>query len=124
MARMTRVSPPLLARGLPGPQASTSVTRAPRRRSSSAVQPPNAPAPTTATAGPVTDEFATGKHGPTRIRVGVDRPPSYWMGVPPAGAALSLPPALIELLACQIVPVLFVKKDRVPVVELRGSAQA
>src|SRR5262245_60428280 len=46
---MTRVSPPELARALPGPQASTSVTRAPRRRSSSAAHPPNAPAPTTTT---------------------------------------------------------------------------
>src|SRR6185503_11284097 len=49
---MTRVSPPELARAFPGPHASTSVTRAPRRRSSSAVQPPNAPAPTTTTRGP------------------------------------------------------------------------
>src|SRR6185369_5808758 len=46
---MTRVSPPELARALPGPHASTSVTRAPRRCSSSAVQPPKAPAPTTTT---------------------------------------------------------------------------
>src|SRR5438874_12806203 len=46
---MTRVSPPELARELPGPQASTRVTRAPRRRRWGAVQPPNAPAPTTAT---------------------------------------------------------------------------
>src|SRR5262249_25198724 len=45
--------PPELARELPGPQASTSVTRAPRRRSISAVQPPNAPAPTTVTDGGV-----------------------------------------------------------------------
>src|SRR5205814_657298 len=37
------------AREWPGPQASTRVTRAPRRRRWSAVQPPNAPAPTTAT---------------------------------------------------------------------------
>src|SRR6266699_2325997 len=48
---MTRVSPPELARELPGPQASTSVTRAPWRRRNSAVQPPNAPAPTTTTCG-------------------------------------------------------------------------
>src|SRR5712691_622325 len=50
---MTRVSPPELARALPGPQASTSVTRAPPplRRRNSAVQPPNAPAPTTAMCG-------------------------------------------------------------------------
>src|ERR1700730_9414333 len=46
---MTRVSPPELARELPGPQASRSVTRAPRRTSSSAENPPKAPAPTTAT---------------------------------------------------------------------------
>src|SRR6266702_1737821 len=46
---MTRVSPPELARELPGPQASSSVTRAPRRRRYSPVQPPNAPAPTTTT---------------------------------------------------------------------------
>src|SRR4029434_11351777 len=49
VARMTRVSPPELARGVPGPQASSSVTFAPRRRRNSAVQPPNAPAPTTTT---------------------------------------------------------------------------
>src|SRR6187551_810255 len=48
---MTRVSPPELARELPGPHASTSVTRAPPRRRYSAVQPPNAPAPTTTTEG-------------------------------------------------------------------------
>src|SRR5712692_7444484 len=42
---MTRVSPPEEARELPGPQASTSVTLAPRRRSIKAVHPPNAPAP-------------------------------------------------------------------------------
>jgi len=34
----------------------------------------------------------------------------YWIGVPPEGAAVSLPPAPIELVACQTVPVLFVKK--------------
>src|SRR6266511_2033141 len=48
---ITRVSPPELARELPGPQASTSVTRAPWRRRNSAVQPPNAPAPITAMCG-------------------------------------------------------------------------
>src|SRR5262245_23757838 len=48
---MIRVSPPELARELPGPQASSMVTRAPRRRRWSAVQPPKAPAPTTATWG-------------------------------------------------------------------------
>src|SRR4051794_33307799 len=46
---MTRVSPPELARAFPGPHASINVTRDPRRCSSSAVQPPKAPAPTTAT---------------------------------------------------------------------------
>src|SRR5579864_8890906 len=51
MPRMTRVSPPELARELPGPHASTSVTRAPRRQSQSASHPPKAPAPTTATCG-------------------------------------------------------------------------
>src|SRR5262245_6843317 len=48
---MTRVSPPELARLLPGPQASSRVTRAPWRRRYNAVQPPNAPAPTTTTCG-------------------------------------------------------------------------
>src|SRR5262245_58478369 len=48
---MMRVSPPELARELPGPQASSRVTRAPRRRRYRAVQPPKAPAPTTATWG-------------------------------------------------------------------------
>src|SRR6202521_217756 len=51
MPRITRVSSPELERELPGPQASTSVTRAPRRHSQSANQPPKAPAPTTATCG-------------------------------------------------------------------------
>src|ERR1051325_8271636 len=46
---MMRVSPPELARLLPGPHASMSVTSAPPRRRCSAVHPPNAPAPTTAT---------------------------------------------------------------------------
>src|SRR2546422_4824048 len=46
---MPRVSPPELAREWPGPQASTRVTRVPRRSRWSAVQPPNAPAPTTTT---------------------------------------------------------------------------
>src|SRR6266511_247909 len=48
---MTRVSPPELARALPGPQASSSVTRVPRRSRYNAVHPPNAPAPTTTTCG-------------------------------------------------------------------------
>src|SRR4029453_18123370 len=46
---MTRVSPPELARALPGPHASPSVPSAPARRRFSAVHPPKAPAPTTAT---------------------------------------------------------------------------
>src|SRR5205823_550331 len=46
---MMRVSPPELAREFPGPQASTRVTFAPLRKSSSAVHPPKAPAPTTIT---------------------------------------------------------------------------
>ena len=48
---MTRVSPPDDARELPGPQVSTKVTCAPRRRRKRADQPPNAPAPTTTTRG-------------------------------------------------------------------------
>src|ERR1700733_332255 len=48
MPRMIRVSPPEDAREFPGPQASSSVTRAPRSRRCSAVQPPKAPAPMTA----------------------------------------------------------------------------
>src|SRR6184192_4834812 len=47
--RMMRVSPPELEREFPGPHASSSVTFAPFSRSCSAVQPPNAPAPTTIT---------------------------------------------------------------------------
>ena len=35
---------------------------------------------------------------------------NYWMAVPPLGEALSLPPAPSDELACQIVPVVFVKK--------------
>src|SRR2546429_6943108 len=46
---MMRVSPPELAREFPGPQASTRTTFAPLRKSSSAVHPPKAPAPTTIT---------------------------------------------------------------------------
>src|SRR5260370_42465468 len=51
VARMTRVSPPELAREFPGPHASSKVTLAPFRRKYKAVQPPNAPAPATATWG-------------------------------------------------------------------------
>src|SRR5579864_6208961 len=46
---MMRVSPPDDDRELPGPHASSSVTRAPRRNRYKADHPPNAPAPTTAT---------------------------------------------------------------------------
>src|SRR5512132_96203 len=49
---MTRVSPPELARELPGPHASTRTTRAPRRASESAEKAPKAPAPTTITRFP------------------------------------------------------------------------
>src|SRR5262245_35719079 len=62
VARIVRVSPPELAREFPGPHASMSVTRAPRRTSSSADQPPNAPAPTTITEGLVAAMIA----GPPR----------------------------------------------------------
>ena len=48
----------------------------------------------------------------------------YWMAEALDGDALSLPPAPIELVACQIVPVVFVKKYRVPVEVDTGSAQA
>src|SRR5687768_16965124 len=46
---MMRVSPPELARALPGPQGSIKVTRTPRSRKARAVKLPNTPAPTTAT---------------------------------------------------------------------------
>jgi len=42
----------------------------------------------------------------------------------PEGVALSLPPEPMELVDCQIVPVVFVKKYRVPVDVEIGSAQA
>ena len=48
---MTRDSPPELEREFPGPHASSSVTFAPDRNRWSAVQPPKAPAPITATCG-------------------------------------------------------------------------
>src|SRR5207302_9067174 len=51
MARMTRVSPPELERGLPGPHASMRSTCAPRLARCSAVQPPKAPLPITTTRG-------------------------------------------------------------------------
>ena len=46
------------------------------------------------------------------------------MAVAPVGEALSLPLEPIELVDCQIVPVVFVKKYRVPVLIDIGSAQA
>jgi len=46
---MMRVSPPDEDREFPGPQASTRVTRTPRRCRYNAVHPPNAPAPITTT---------------------------------------------------------------------------
>src|SRR5438270_8179704 len=49
MARMTRVSPPELERVFPGPHESRRVTSAPIVARWNAVQPPNAPAPMTAT---------------------------------------------------------------------------
>src|SRR6202158_2452444 len=70
MPRITRVSPPELERELPGPQASTSVTRAPRRHSQSASQPPKAPAPTTATCGAP----AAGAGGPGGSRLAAPGP--------------------------------------------------
>jgi len=48
---MIRVSPPDEERELPGPHASSRVTRAPLRSRQSAVQPPKAPAPMTAICG-------------------------------------------------------------------------
>ena len=48
---------------------------------------------------------------------------AYWIAAPPEGDAVSVP-ALIVLVACQIVPVVFVKKWRVPVEDETGSAQA
>src|SRR5580704_2638901 len=51
VARIVRVSPPELAREFPGPHASSNVTFAPLCTRWSAVQPPNAPAPTTMTDG-------------------------------------------------------------------------
>ena len=48
----------------------------------------------------------------------------YWIGVPPEGAAVSLPVPPIAAVACQRVNVLLMKKWRVPVVELMGSAHA
>ena len=57
---MTRVSPPELEREFPGPHESTRVTCAPGRRRCRAVQPPKAPAPTTA-AGRIATYELTGK---------------------------------------------------------------
>jgi hypothetical protein len=46
------------------------------------------------------------------------------MAVAPVGEALSLPLEPIELVDCQIVPVVFVKKYRVPVELDSGLAHA
>src|SRR5512145_309187 len=62
---MTRVSPPELERACPGPQASISVTCAPRRSSSSAVHPPNAPAPTTTMRGELAEGRMDGTQPPS-----------------------------------------------------------
>ena len=62
-----RVSPPELAREFAGPQASSKVTVAPFLRSSSAVQPPNAPAPTTRT--DFFRELSTGCEARTQVPV-------------------------------------------------------
>src|SRR6185295_11359112 len=62
---MIRVSPPELASELPAPQASSRVTRAPRRRRWRAVQPPKAPAPATATWG--VEEWTVTRLEPYRI---------------------------------------------------------
>ena len=35
---------------------------------------------------------------------------NYWMALAPDGVALSLPPEPMEVVACQIVPVVLVKK--------------
>ena len=50
--------------------------------------------------------------------------PLYWMALPPDGDALSLPLAPIDEVNCQMVPVVLVKKYRVPVDVESGSAQA
>ena len=51
-------------------------------------------------------------------------PDGYCIGVPPEGADVSLPAAPIALVPCQIVPLVFVKKCRVPVVAVIGSPGA
>ena len=48
----------------------------------------------------------------------------YWIAVPPDGDAVSLPLDPIEDVPCQMVPVVLVKKYRVPVDVESGSAQA
>src|SRR5256885_3406707 len=71
---MTRVSPPEEARELPGPQESRSTTRAPRRSRCRAVQPPNAPATTTATRG-LGDAAARGVSRRETCRAATAAPP-------------------------------------------------
>src|SRR6202166_4956525 len=74
MRRMTRVSPPELERELPGPHASTNVTRAPRRQSQSASQPPKAPAPMTATCGAPAAGIGRATGGPAGLRLSPSGP--------------------------------------------------
>src|SRR5262249_36437749 len=50
--------------------------------------------------------------------------PHYWIGLPPDGAAWSLPLAPRELVICHSVPVVLMKKWRLPVVAEIGSAHA
>src|SRR5262245_45968218 len=57
---MMRVSPPELARELPGPHASIRVTLAPFRNRLSAVRPPNPPAPITALRGLASGDASAG----------------------------------------------------------------
>ena len=71
------------------------------------------------------------KHEKSRGRLSAPRPGLtlkkdgiYWIAVPPEGEAVSLPVAPMELVDCQIVPVVLVKKKRVPVDVETGSAQA
>src|SRR5579863_8035629 len=100
MPRITRVSPPELARELPGPQASSRVTRAPRRQSQSANQPPKAPAPTTATrgaprpAGVPRPRAAAGRDAPALGRdapaAGLDAPPGGLRLAPPGSGIAAL----------------------------------
>src|SRR6202522_1498274 len=75
---MMRVSPPEDARELPGPQASSKVTRAPSSRRWSAVQPPNAPAPMTAICA---FAFMSSKSRKLRIRGDARKMPAGFSGI-------------------------------------------